>query len=87
MSLELVRMIHIGQMRRVFDDDLLGGWYSLDHIIRGSQDVGSIMLANNDQNGYLEVAETVKCWSLCIGDAFAKLFHFVSECLAVHLVD
>src|SRR5215207_4663970 len=77
--LELIRVIHVGQVRRVFDPDHPGRRQFLDHILRGSQDVRGIMFANDDQNGSLEVAETVKCRDLCIRQSFAKLFYLMGK--------
>ena len=67
MGLKFVRVIHIRQVRRVFDDDLSGRRNSLHHIIRGSLYVWVVMCAQDDENGYLEIAEAVKGGSRCSG--------------------
>src|SRR5215217_5695997 len=59
--LEVLRLLHVGQVRGIFDHDLLNRWDFFDHVISRCQNIRRVPGANNDQNGYFQVAQTVKC--------------------------
>src|SRR5215213_4988315 len=60
-SLELMRMVHVGQVCSVFDFHFLNYWNMLLHIIGSRKNVRCVVLADNYQDWNVEVLQTIKC--------------------------